>query len=140
MIALPRKVYDQMIAHAKAGFPNEACGLLAGSPGHASVFYPMRNIDNATVSYFMDSRELLQVMKRMRSENVELCGIFHSHVNSEAYPSAKDIELAFYGDAKTEIFPQASYLIVSLSDFDRPALRSFRISEKTVAEEKVEIA
>jgi proteasome lid subunit RPN8/RPN11 len=154
MISFSQKIYDQMIEHAKKDYPNEACGLLGGPPTKedvsadalvadkrriASVFYPMRNLDNASISYFMDSREQLQVMKKMREANIELCGIFHSHVASEAYPSEKDVRLAFYGDRSTEIFPAASYLIVSLSDMKDPVLRSFKIAQEKVTEEKISI-
>ena len=131
MIRIPKQIYDLMIEHAKKGYPNEACGLLGGVSGKASVFYPMRNLDNASISYFMDSREQLQVMKAMRQAGQELCGIFHSHVASEAYPSEKDVRLAFY--------PEASYLIVSLSDMAKPVLRSFRIADEKVNEEKIVI-
>ena len=43
MIRLPKKIYDEMVAHAKAGFPNEACGILGGDAekGEADVFFPM---------------------------------------------------------------------------------------------------
>ena len=131
MIALPKRIYAEMIAHAKAGYPNEACGLLAGKAGAASEFYPMRNVDNAAVSYFMDPKEQLQTFKSMRHKSLELCGIFHSHVASEAYPSQKDVRLAFY--------PDASYLIVSLSDRTKPVLRSFRVAEEKVTEEEIKI-
>ena len=121
-----------MIAHAKKGYPNEACGLLAGSEsGEISAFYPMRNMDEASISYFMDPKEQLLVFKEMRQKNSRLCGIFHSHVASEAYPSQKDVRLAFY--------PEVSYLIVSLSDMGKPDLRSFKISEEKVTEEKIKI-
>ena len=121
-----------MISHAKIGYPNEACGILAGSAADkASVFYPMMNMDNASVSYFMDPKEQLQVFKDMRQKTLEMRGIFHSHVASEAYPSQKDVRLAFY--------PDVSYLIVSLTDKENPVLRSFRIMEEKVTEEKIEI-
>ena len=136
-----------MIEHAKKGFPNEACGILAGPPpkadGSASnvaevaenqttEFFPMTNMDNASISYFMDPKEQLSVFKKMRQLGVEMIGIFHSHVASEATPSLKDIRLAFY--------PEVSYLIVSLSDMNKPVLRSFKIKEEKVTEEEVQIA
>ncbi len=128
---LPKKVYDDMIAHAKAGFPNEACGILGGDlkSGKNSVFYPMRNLDESSISYFMDPKEQLQVFKKMRDAGVEMTGIFHSHVASEASPSQKDVRLAFY--------PEVSYLIVSLSDMKKPDLRSFKIIDEIVTEEKI---
>ena len=142
MAHLSKKIYSQLIDHAKAGYPNEACGLLGGPSATSasadadhnlvSVFFPMRNVDEASISYFMDPKEQLQVFKKMRELGVELRGIFHSHVASEAFPSQKDVRLAFY--------PDVSYLIVSLSDMNTPVLRSFKIHKEHVKEEEVKIA
>lgn len=133
MIRLSRAVREQMIAHAKAGYPNEACGILAGAkPGEGSIFFPMKNLDESSISYFMDPKEQLLVFKRMREQHLVMTGIFHSHVASVAHPSQKDIRLAYY--------PEASYLIVSLSKLDEPVLRSFRIVDEQVTEEEIAAA
>src|SRR3989338_2776050 len=132
-MVITRKVYESMIDHAKKGYPNEACGILAGKPGGPSdQFFPMKNLDESSISYFMDPKEQLSVFKRMRELGVEMSGIFHSHVASEALPSQKAIPLGFY--------PDVSYLIVSLSDRQHPVRRSFRIKEEKVAEEEIRIA
>ena len=145
MISLPKKTYDAMLEHAKKGYPNEACGILAGPieparpPKSAadaddcvvSDFFAMKNTDASAISYFMDPKEQLAVFKEMRNRGLGMRGIFHSHVASEAYPSQKDVRLAFY--------PEVSYLIVSLSDMKKPVLRSFRITEEKVAEEEIKI-
>ena len=132
MIKIPKKIYEEMIEHAKKGYPNEACGILAGpSSDVTSEFFPMRNADESSISYFMDPKEQLQVFKAMRVRGLQMNGIFHSHVASEAAPSQKDRRLAFY--------PEASYLIVSLSDLARPVLKSFKIKEEIVTEEEIQI-
>ena len=132
MITIPKMIYGQMVDHAKKEYPHEACGILAGAaPGAVSIFFPMKNTDHAAISYFMDPKEQLLVFKDMRKKNVEMLGIFHSHVASEAFPSQKDVRLAFY--------PDVSYLIVSLSDLTRPVLRSFRIVEEKVTEEEINL-
>jgi proteasome lid subunit RPN8/RPN11 len=132
MIRIRKNVYDAMIEHARKGFPNEACGILAGSQAdEGSVFFPMKNVDEASISYFMDPREQLQVFKKMREQKIDMTGIFHSHVASEAAPSQKDVRLAFY--------PDVSYLIVSLSDKAKPVLRSFKIKDEIVKEEEIHI-
>ncbi|MBI3591985.1 MAG: M67 family metallopeptidase, partial [Nitrospirae bacterium] len=64
------------------------------------------NTESSPVSYFMDSKEQFQVMKDMRENNLSMLAIFHSHPSSAAYPSAKDVSLAFYEDS--------FYVIVSL--------------------------
>ena len=135
---ISKKVYTEMVAHAQLGFPNEACGILAGpKAGEGTEFFPMRNMDEASISYFMDPKEQLQVFKKMRDGGahghapLQMIGIFHSHVASEAAPSQKDIRLAFY--------PEVSYLIVSLSNKKNPVLRSFRIQDEKVSEEEIKI-
>lgn len=127
------RVYSSVVTHAKNGYPNEACGILAGSQdGQATEFFPMANVDYSSISYFMDPKEQLRVFKQMREMGLKMTGIFHSHVASEAYPSAKDVRLAFYNDI--------SYMIISLSDMQNPVLRSFRIENDKVSEEAIEIA
>jgi proteasome lid subunit RPN8/RPN11 len=46
-LALPPSVADELIRHARADLPNEACGLLSGSleAGRASGFDPARNVE-----------------------------------------------------------------------------------------------
>ncbi len=127
---IPKKVHDQILQHAKEGYPNEACGILAGpSADSAAYFFPMTNMDRSSISYFMDPREQLRVFKKIREMNIQMTGIFHSHVASEAVPSQKDVKLAFY--------PEVSYLIASLSNMEKPVLRSFKIGEKGVTEEEI---
>ena len=131
-VQILKSVRDLMIGHAKAGYPNEACGILAGKNGSpVSVFYPMRNADESAISYFMEPKEQFVIFKKMRETGLEMKGIFHSHVASSAVPSQKDVRLAFY--------PEASYVIVSLSDIEKPVLRSFKIDREVVTEEKIEI-
>ena len=133
MIEITKKTYDTMIDHAKKGYPNEACGIVGSKAGGVlDEFFPMRNTDESSISYFMDPKEQLNVFKKMRELGIEMKGIFHSHVASEAYPSQKDIRLAFYSEL--------SYLIVSLSDMKKPVLRSFKINEEKVTEEEIKIA
>lgn len=132
MLRLTKKVYDAIIDHAKKGYPNEACGLLAAAEkDSATDFFPMKNADNSAISYFMEPKEQLSAFKAMRERGLEMRGIFHSHVASEAYPSQKDVRLAFY--------PDVSYLIVSLSDSEKPVLRSYHIQDEAVKEEEIKI-
>ena len=133
MMRIPKKVFGEMVEHARLGYPNEACGILSGpKEGEAGEFYPMKNLDEASISYFMDPQEQLKVFKQMRAKNQQMLGIFHSHVASEAFPSQKDVRLAFY--------EEVSYLILSLSDMKNPVLRSFRIQKEKVNEEEIKIS
>jgi len=131
MIQIPESVYQEMIDHAKKSYPQEACGFVAGKDGLASYFIPMENIDRSSVTYSMNPKEQLHAFKRMEKDQKDLLGIFHSHVASAAYPSQTDRRMAFY--------PEVSYLIASLTDMNRPDLKSFRIENDQVTPEEIAI-
>jgi proteasome lid subunit RPN8/RPN11 len=130
---LDRVFFEEMVEHGMSGFPNEACGLLAGKEGRPVRFFPMRNSDASPVTYRLDPMEQLEVFDEMDDQGWELLGIFHTHTHSQAFPSETDRQQAFY--------PEASYLVMSLADRSNPILRSFRIDEENgVAEEELVIS
>ena len=135
MIEIPASVRDEMVVHAFAGLPDEACGLLAGTngggPARATRFFPMANADHSRVTYRLEAKEQLQVFNRIEDEGLDLVGIFHSHTHAEAYPSETDRRQAFY--------PEAHYLLVSLADRNNPELRAFTIRDGQVDEQDVVI-
>jgi len=118
-----------VISHCKAIYPNEACGLLAGKGDTAEQIYNMTNIEKSNVSYMMDPEEQFRAMKEMRNNGHKMLAIYHSHPHSQAYPSPKDITLAFYSDPV--------YLIVGLANKDRPEVRAFEILEGDVREVQI---
>lgn len=132
MLEIDRGFFDEMVEHGLAGFPNEACGLLAGKEGRPVKFFPMANRDASPVTYRLDPKEQLQVFDEIDAEGWELIGIFHTHTHSDAYPSDTDRAQAFY--------PEARYLVMSLSDRANPVIRAFSITEDhEVSEEELAI-
>ncbi len=124
----PGHIFEEMLAYCKEGFPNEACGILAGKGNEVSKIYKMTNVEKSPVSYLLDSREQFHVMKEMRENDLSMVAIFHSHTSSEAYPSSKDVSLAFYEDA--------FYVIVSLANRE-PVVRGFTVREKEIHETEI---
>jgi proteasome lid subunit RPN8/RPN11 len=122
---ISRAIFDEMISHCRENFLNEACGILAGKDEDVSKIYKMTNIEKSPVSYFMDSKEQFKVMKDIRENNLAMLAIFHSHPSSPAYPSAKDVSLAFYEDC--------IYVIVSLIEKE-PVVKGFLIKEGNIKE------
>ena len=129
MLILGKDLLEKMLQQIREEFPNEACGILAGREGRARKVYEMNNTDASPSTFFMEAKEQLKVMKEIRNSGIQMIGIYHSHVASQAYPSVHDVELAFY--------PEASYVIVSLADKNKPAVRSFKIVEGKITEEKL---
>jgi len=122
---------EEMIRHARREYPNEACGLLAGKDGRVEKVYQMTNAEHSSVTYRLDPEEQYRAFTEIEEEGWELLAIYHSHGHSPAYPSATDLELAFY--------PDSLYLIISLADRAKPTIRAFHIVEGMIEEERVEI-
>lgn len=123
---LDRRTHADLIEHARSDFPYEVCGLLAGKDGRLVKHYRIPNAARSMTFYNMDPQAMLAAMNEMDDNEWDVLGIYHSHTHTEAYPSATDVELAFY--------PDAVYLIVSLQDPDNPVVRAFDIVDGTVTE------
>ncbi len=123
-LILPSLIFEEMISHCRDGYPNEACGILAGNNGIVSEIYRMKNIENSPVSYMLEPSEQFRVMKEIRSRGLTMLAIFHSHPCAPAYPSGKDVSLAFY---------DVVYIIISLSE-DVPVVKGYTIREGKIEE------
>jgi proteasome lid subunit RPN8/RPN11 len=130
-LELGRSLYDEMIGHARAELPNEACGILAGENGSAIRFFPAINAEHSPTRYVVDAQDQLRILNELYSSGWDVLGIFHSHTHTAAYPSSTDVSLAAN-------WPDAYYLIVSLQ-FDEPQLRAFRVLQGKVDEEEISV-
>lgn len=131
MLRIDQATYDEIVAHARADHPDEACGLVAAVGGRPIRVIRMTNAARSPTFYEMDSREILRAFTEMDDRDEELLVIYHSHTATEAYPSRTDVSIAGY--------PEAHYVLVSTRDPDRVEFRSYRIVDGTVTEEPVEL-
>ena len=127
---LPPEIRDAIVAHARAEYPNEACGLIVGDSaaadgGRAVRFEPTRNKAASPYRYEIDPADLLRLTIATDDANEVFWGIVHSHTHTAAEPSPTDIGLAFY--------PDALYVLITLSDDGAdsatgvPGVRAWRI-------------
>jgi proteasome lid subunit RPN8/RPN11 len=131
MIRIPQALHDDIISHARSGFPLEVCGILGGTGDTISAVFRMINTDASNEHFMMEPREQFSVVKEMRAKGISMLAIYHSHPESPARPSEEDIRLA--------LTPGVSYLIVSLQDAAQPVIRSFKIADGVVTPEDVVI-
>ncbi len=137
MLEMSSAVQHQMVAHAIAGLPHEACGLYAGLPGSARVerFFGMRNAAESREIYVLDGLEMINVERTAEAAGLNVMGVMHSHTHTTNYPSPTDVADA----ARFDPFGMWHFVIVSLRH-PVPSLRSFRIHDGEVTEEPVTIA
>jgi proteasome lid subunit RPN8/RPN11 len=133
-IQLRKEDYEIILSHAKAGLPNEACGLIGGRIEEGvkiiQKVYLLTNIDKSREHFSIDPKEQLAAIRDMRSLDMVPLGNFHSHPDTPSRPSEEDIRLAYDNSA--------SYLILSLAD-NEPVLKSFHVENGAVEQEDLEI-
>ncbi len=136
----PESLQQELVEHAREGDPDEVCGILGGRDGHVERVFRVNNTadtvgashgvfrDRETgvamagrkpVHYYMDPRDQLRVYNELDRLGLDVVGYYHSHTHTEARPSPTDIRLA------TDL--QAHYVLVSLQDKGRPAVRAWKI-------------
>jgi [CysO sulfur-carrier protein]-S-L-cysteine hydrolase len=130
-LCLTHAQYDTVLAHCFDGFPEEACGLLAGPfeagapTGEVGEVYPCRNADASARTYTVDSKDLLAAMRDADDRGFDIIGVWHSHTHTDAYPSATDVRQA--------VDPSWCYVIVSLKSGE-PVLRGYFIRDGAIHE------
>lgn len=132
-LTMQRRAMDSMVRLAEEGYPNEACGLLIGTPGSAQAgaaagprverLATAKNLrqERAADRYLLDPQDFMAADEAARRDGLEIVGIWHSHPDSPAWPSVTDLEAAWEG---------YSYVIVSIRQGNLAELRSWRLGEK----------
>ena len=115
-----------MVAHSRFCMPEEACGLLAvDAEGQVRMAYPTTNVDRSRVRFTVSPREHFAAIRHAESRGWTIGGSFHSHPESAAFPSARDVAGA--------LDPSWIYLVVGMAN-GYPEIRGFRIREYMVDE------
>lgn len=128
VISITDTVRAAIHEHALLARPSECCGLLSGSNGLITDIHPLRNdADKPETRYFATPEELFAAMRRIREAGQALLGVYHSHPRTQAYPSASDVEMAFY--------PEAFYFIISLEP--QVELRAFKIEASRIEDVRI---
>lgn len=134
ILALPARLVEELVAHARRDHPDEACGVIAGPDYNTPErCIPMVNAARSPTFYEFDSGDLLRLYREMDDRDEVPSVIYHSHTATEAYPSRTDIAYASE--------PEAHYILISTRETgtaDGPyELRSFQIVDGVVSEEEV---
>lgn len=129
MLRIPRPLRNQIIEHLKAVYPEEGCGLAAGTNNLVSQIYPVENILHSQTAYEMEPLSQVQTMLIIERQAETLLAIYHSHPHGPPHPSETDIAQAYY--------PDSVYLIISLANFENPSIRGFQIVDGQATERSI---
>lgn len=103
MIALGARQLRQIARAAEAAYPEECCGLLVGTGGEGSErHWRVVRVEASTNLAEGDRRRrfevdpglLIRLHRELRGGETRVIGVYHSHPDHPAEPSAHDLELA----------------------------------------------
>jgi proteasome lid subunit RPN8/RPN11 len=89
-IILSQSIKKILMNHAENENPNESCALLYGNDETVSEVFLTKNIEESPVNFTISNEQLIEGYKIAEEKKLQVIGIFHSHPNSEAYPSSTD--------------------------------------------------
>lgn len=134
-LEISRTLVDAILEQSRVEYPDECCGVILGPVGSdkALRLKPMINAAHSPTFYEFDPKDLLALYREIDDNDEEIVVIYHSHTETEAYPSRTDI--AYAGE------PGAHYVLVSTRKeiATTPEFRSYRIIDGIVTEEPVTI-
>ena len=100
---IARALMDQILGHARSGYPFEVCGVLLGRNGGGArrvdrvVAAVNRERDSPRVRYEIAPEDLVRIQREGRDEGREILGYYHSHPDHPARPSETDRRIAAEG-------------------------------------------
>jgi proteasome lid subunit RPN8/RPN11 len=127
-LLLPRRLYDEMIAQARAELPNECCGLLAGKTvtngpqrlAQVTHRYPLVNDLASPTEYLSEAKSMFAACRDIDTNGCEILAVYHSHPKSDPVPSKTDHERNYS--------PEVMNLIISLTSGE-PQVRAWWLTE-----------
>ena len=82
-----KKILSQYSENQK---PNEACAILFGKNNKVQDIFLTENIEQSPVNFTISNEQLIEAYEMAEQKNMDVIGIFHSHPNSDAFPSNTD--------------------------------------------------
>jgi proteasome lid subunit RPN8/RPN11 len=129
-----RKVYGQLLEHARRQPRRECCGILAGRDGLITQTFPAKNVATDPVrNYEIAPTEIVRLMEELRKRRLEFLGIYHSHPDwlDTNEPSPKDIALACHSEK--------IYFIVTPRPYATAPIRAFSIRGGRAMELEIQV-
>lgn len=124
-MVLASAVWDRLVEHALAEYPNECCGILIRDPAGTVEVAHIRNIQDemhaqdparyprtARTAYAGHPADLKEALERAEQPGFCLIAFYHSHPDHAAYFSEEDLAQATpFGEPS---YPEAAQIVVSV--------------------------
>ena len=82
-----REILSQYSENQK---PDESCAILFGKNNQVQDLFLTENIDESPINFTISNKQLIEGYRIAEEQKMDVIGIFHSHPNSDAFPSNTD--------------------------------------------------
>lgn len=132
MIYIATRLVKEITQAAEKSYPNECCGLLAGTGNVDEVVTITQvrtssNVAKGSIKYHfeVDPKVHFELIHELEGTDQRVIGHFHSHPNHPARPSEEDLKMAFD--------PKLLWFIISLNQSRIDEVKVYKIDESTAA-------
>lgn len=127
VIHIPYNIYNAIISHGEAAYPQEACGLLAGFYKEKDIIITSHSVslnlaDNPQTEFRIDPVTHIGMQKTARITGRPIIGVYHSHPDGKAIFSSSD--------KKNAIIPNFLWLIIAIQQKKKEDIRCYITSPK----------
>lgn len=123
VIKIGRSVLEEIKSHSREDFPNEVCGILPSISGEGVTrvleYRRVKNDNPGPMSFLMNGKEHMKVLKESRARSCNEFVIVHSHPTGPSRLSSTDKSM-MYDD-------RGLWFLISHVNEDEPTMQCFRV-------------
>ena len=130
MFIISERQYNIIMQQAQACYPQETGGVLGGRQNTILGVLPIPNkhLYNRTDTFAITDEDISTGYKFLEKHGLEYLGIYHTHPQGVAVPSAQDLS-----------HNQKYHFIVSLRDRYNPEFRAWRVEDNKLYPENIRV-
>ncbi len=136
-VEIPRRILNDLYAHAIQSLPEECCGLIVGTDedrferlvrcrNEMTMHHrqdPVEYPRDGTEAFYMNSLDYMIVYEEAEARGARVTAVYHSHVGVGAYFSGMDLT---YAESENFPFPDADHIVVAIFDRKVDSVGFFR--------------
>ena len=136
-VEIPRRILNDLYAHAIETLPDECCGLIVGSDEDRFQLLmrcrnemtmrhrqdPVEYPRDGSEAFYMNSLDYMMVQDEAEARGARVTAVYHSHVGVGAYLSGMDLA---YAESASFPFPDADHIVVAVFDRKVDSVAFFR--------------
>ncbi len=136
-VEIPRRILNDLYAHAIETLPDECCGLIVGTDedrfqrlvrcrNEMTMHHrqdPVEYPRDGSEAFYMNSLDYMMVQEEAEARGARVTAVYHSHVGVGAYLSGMDLA---YAESASFPFPDADHIVVAVFDRKVDSVAFFR--------------